>query len=69
MSIAFRYWSTKEKCDLNMIVEEFTSANYYYMFPFKKFLIRKFNKEYDKIVAGDLTSELKEVQYIIEKRL
>ena len=68
MSIAFHYWAKKEKCDLDMIVEEFTNSNYYYMFPFKKLLIKKFNKEYDKIVAENLTSELKELKYIIEKR-
>ena len=33
-----------------------------------KFLIKKFDEEYDKIVAGDLTSELKELKYIVEKR-
>ena len=69
MSIAFHYWVKKEKCDTDWIVEQFITSNYYYMFPFKNFLIRKFDQEYDKIVSGDLTSELKEVQYIIEKRL
>ena len=69
MNIAIHYWVKKEKCDTDWIVEQFITSNYYYMFPFKNFLIRKFDQEYNKIVSGDLTSELKEVQYIIEKRL
>lgn len=68
VNIAFYYWVRKQKCDLNLIVDEFVGANYYYMFPFRKFLIKKFDEEYDKIVAGDLTSELKELKYIVEKR-
>tara|TARA_R100001594_G_scaffold116862_1_gene151966 strand:- start:765 stop:1421 length:657 start_codon:yes stop_codon:yes gene_type:complete len=69
MSMAFYYWMKKEKCNIEMLVDEFTGSNYYYMLPFRKFLIKKFNKDYDKIVAGDLTSELKELKYIIEKRV
>ena len=69
MTMAYYYWMRKEKCNIEMLVDEFTGSNYYYMFPFRKFLIKKFNKDYDKIVDGDLTFELKELKCIIEKRL
>ena len=69
MTMAYYYWMRKEKCNIEMLVDEFTGSNYYYMFPFRKFLIEKFNKDYDKIVDGDLTFELKELKCIIEKRL
>jgi len=68
MTMAFQYWTKRTKCDIDWIVNQFTGASYYFMFPFREFLIKKFNEDYNKIVDGDLTNELKKVKCIIDRR-
>jgi len=67
MTIAFFYWTKRKKYDINMIVGQFTGENYYYMFPFKKYLKMWFNKEFDKIKNNELSPELVEAKKILER--
>ena len=66
MSMAVHYWIHGCCIDLDWLVGQFVGSNYYWMWPFRSFLIRRYEKEYEKIANGDLTSDLKDVKSILE---
>jgi len=66
MSMAVHYWLYGECLDIGWIVNQFVGANYYWMFPFRDLLYRRFEREFEKIQKEHLTSELKDVKSILE---
>jgi len=68
MTIAVYYWLSGQKVDLKWIVDQFVSSNYYFMWPFREWLMKKFNKEFEKIKNGELSVELQIVHDIIKRK-
>tara|TARA_Y100001963_G_C6669020_1_gene394185 strand:- start:676 stop:876 length:201 start_codon:yes stop_codon:yes gene_type:complete len=66
MSMAVDYWLLN-RTYIDHYVSQFTSSNYYWMFPFRKFLTKKFELELEKIKSGNLSKELREIKEIIGK--
>ena len=67
MSIAVYYWISGQKVDLKWIVDQFVSSNYYFMWPFRGWLMKKFQKEFEKIKNNELSPELLTIKQIIER--
>ena len=66
MSIAAHYWLTGSKYNIDYVVKQFTTGAYYWMFPFKSFLKKKFSVRFGEIVNEvNLTSEMKDVKNIL----
>jgi hypothetical protein len=58
MTIAVYHWMANQKVDLKWIVDQFVGSSYYFMWPFRGWLMKKFQKEYEKIKEDKLTPEL-----------
>jgi len=69
MSVAIHYWLSGERYSLKHVSHQFVSPNYYWMFPFERIVERIFNREFEKIVADDLSSELREVKNVLTTSL
>ena len=67
MTMAVYYWLTGVEYDYDHMTRQFISSNYYWMFPFKKFVRRWFEKEFIKIREDDLTPELREIKNVLTK--
>jgi hypothetical protein len=67
MSIAVYYWLSGQKVDLKWIVDQFVSSNYYFMWPFRGYLMKKFQKEFEKIKNNELSIELKIIHDLIKR--
>ena len=67
MTVAVHYWMTGRKVDLRWITEQFVSSNYYFMWPFRGWLIKKFQKEFEKIKKDDLSTELIAIKNILKR--
>ena len=65
MSMATYYWLSGERYNAQLMAHQFASSNYYWMFPFESFLKGAFNQEYEKIVADDLSPELREIKNVL----
>jgi len=65
MSMAVMYWTTGQKININFLLDQFTKSGYYWMWPFRKQLKLKFEKEYDNIKKDILAPELQEIKKII----
>lgn len=65
MSLAVVYWVHGLRLKSSTLASKFCGASYYFMFPFKKYLVKKFDKAYDDITSGVLTEELCVVHNII----
>jgi hypothetical protein len=65
MSMATYYWLSGERYNAQFMAHQFASSNYYWMFPFESFLKGAFNQEYEKIVADDLSPELREIKNVL----
>ena len=65
MSMAVYHWLLCGRYSIDHITHQFVSSNYYWMFPFKGFLRRKFEAEYEKIKQDDLAPELHEIKYVL----
>jgi hypothetical protein len=65
MSIAVYYWLSGQKVDLKWIVDQFVSSNYYFMWPFRGWLMKKFQKEFDQIKKGELPSEVRIIKNVL----
>ena len=65
MSMATYYWLSGERYNAQFMAHQFTSSNYYWMFPFESFLKGAFDREYKKIVADDLSPELREIKNVL----
>ena len=62
VSMAVRWWLLSTKADPDYFVNQFTSANYYWMFPFKKILNKKFQEEFLRIKSDDLKPYEEEIK-------
>ena len=67
MSIAVYYWISGQKVDLKWIVDQFVSSNYYFMWPFRGYLMKKFQKEFEKIKNNELSTELQVIHDVIKR--
>ena len=67
MTIAVYYWLSGQKIDLKWITDQFMNSNYYFMWPFRGYLMKKFQKEFEKIKNNDLDRDLA-VIYAVLKR-
>ena len=65
MSMATYYWLSGERYNAQFMTHQFTSSGYYWMFPFGSFLKGVFDREYKKIVADDLSPELREIKNVL----
>lgn len=65
MSMAMKYWLTGEQYNIPFIVYQFTSSNYYWMFPFGSIIEELFEREYQKIKKDDLAPELREFKNVL----
>ncbi len=65
MSIASYFWITGKKYDIEYVVKHFTTSNYYWMFPFKKYIRNKFKKAWHKIENDQLDPEFREVKDVL----
>lgn len=65
MSMATYYWLSGERYSVEFMIHQFVSSNYYWMFPFRSMLRGAFNNEYKKLVADDLSSELREIKNVL----
>jgi hypothetical protein len=68
MSIACYWWFYGEKGNIEKIVSHFTSGEYYFMFPFKNYLTKYFNNEYEKIKRNEFSFSLLQNIYTILKK-
>jgi hypothetical protein len=68
MTIAVYYWLSGQKVDLKWIVDQFVSSSYYFMWPFRGWLMKRFNKEFEKIKNGELSVELRVIHDIIKRK-
>ena len=65
MTMAVHYWFYGVPPKQEWILRQFVSSNYYWMFPLKGYLSRRFNQEFEKIQQNDLTSELEDVKIVL----
>ena len=64
-SMAVTWWLLQTERTPESMTAHFTSADYYYMMPFKKYMIRKFEKDMIRIKNDDLTEELRELKTVL----
>ena len=69
MSMATYYWLSGERYNVQFLAHQFTSSNYYWMFPFRGILGRVFDREFRKLVADDLSPELREIKNVLTTSL
>lgn len=69
MSLAVHHWldTADEQIFIDHYVTHFTSSNYYWMFPFKKFMLNKFHAELSKLQRDELASELFEIKIVLKE--
>ena len=65
MTIAAYYWLVAGKYNLDHVVGHFVGPNYYWMWPFKKYVRNLFEKEYENIQNDILTPELREFKKVL----
>ena len=65
MSMAVHYWLTGEKHNIDQLVHQFISSNYYWMFPFEGFMRKRFERAFEDIQQNNLSAELKEVKKVL----
>jgi len=66
MQIGASYWLTGEMYNLEYIVEFFTGADYYFMFPMRKLILKKMISDLNQVmIYGKVAKELEEMQKII----
>tara|TARA_Y100000310_G_scaffold81973_1_gene78581 strand:- start:132 stop:809 length:678 start_codon:yes stop_codon:yes gene_type:complete len=69
MSMATYYWLTGERYSAEFMIHQFISSNYYWMFPFRGILKRAFDRDFKKVVADDLSPELREIKNVLTTSL
>ena len=62
VSIAVRWWLAKQPTNGEWLTRQFTSSAYYWMFPAKTFLRKKFEKEFERIQQDDLKDYEQEIK-------
>ena len=67
MTIATYYWMSGYKIDIKWVVEQFVGPSYYFMWPFRGWLMRKFQKEFIKIKNDELSKELRMMKGVLKK--
>lgn len=81
MSLAIKYWTLVErkvneeklytfveKYDITWVVDQFTKSSYYFMFPFRKYLNRKFRESLREIAKDNLSDELREIKEVFLRK-
>jgi len=56
-TLASVYWLTGKKVELDWLLLQFSGPAYYWMFPFKNILSKKFEKDFIRIENGDILGE------------
>jgi len=69
MTMAVHYWLGGQKVDLKWMVEQFVSSSYYFMWPFRGYLMKRFEKEFQKIKNGELSPELQVIHDVIKRNI
>ena len=62
VSMAVQWWLLSKKANPEFFVNQFVSANYYWMFPFKRILNKKFEEEFTRIKDGNLKPYEQEIK-------
>ena len=62
VSMAVCWWLLSTAPDPNHYIKQFTTGNYYWMFPFEGVLGKKFEQELERIQADDLKSYEQEIK-------
>lgn len=62
VSIAVRWWLATQPTNYEWLTRQFTSSGYYWMFPAKTFLRKKFEKEFERIQQDDLKDYEQEIK-------
>lgn len=65
MTVAVYYWLSAGKYNLDYVIEHFIGPNYYWMWPFKKYIRRRLELEYQRIKNNDLDPELLEIKKVL----
>tara|TARA_R110002020_G_scaffold58247_2_gene159694 strand:- start:576 stop:1205 length:630 start_codon:yes stop_codon:yes gene_type:complete len=62
ITIAVRWWLTKQTTSYSWLSKQFTSSAYYWMLPAEQYLQKQFAKEFDRIQADDLKPYEEEIK-------
>jgi len=65
MSMAGYYWLSGECYNIEHLIRQFVSRNYYWMFPFRTLVKKQFEKQFKLIQQDELTPELKEIKNVL----
>jgi len=65
MSMAVYWWLNKQEYSTKFITHQFTSSNYYWMFPFRSIVERVFERELKKIKEDDIPTELRNIKNVL----
>ena len=69
MTIAVYYWLSGQKVDFKWVVDQFISSNYYFMWPFRGWLMKRFQKEFEKIKKDELSTDLIMIKNIVRRNM
>ena len=65
MTIAVYYWLSAGRYNLDYTTDHFVGPSYYWMWPFRKYIKKRLEIEYQKIKDNDLSQELLEVKKVL----
>ena len=65
MSMAVCWWLNKQGYSIKFIAHQFTSSNYYWMFPFRFIVERVFDRELKKIKEDDISPEMRKIKNVL----
>lgn len=65
MTMAVYWWLSGRRRSSEDLAYYFTSSSYYWMMPFRKLMVRFFDKSFEKIEQNKLTKELQEVYDVL----
>jgi len=60
-----KYYTFLENCDITLVIKQFTGSNYYFMFPFRTFLEKRFRQTLLDIRDDKLTPELLKIRNVV----
>jgi hypothetical protein len=60
-----KYYTFLENCDITLVIKQFTGPSYYFMFPFKSYIERKFRQGLLDIRDEKLSPELSAMKSVI----
>lgn len=62
VSIAVRWWLAQSTTNIDWLTKQYTTSSYYWMFPAKKFLAKKFEQEFERIKRDELKDYEREIK-------